>query len=146
MHLRNSAKLAPVARIADGETLFERWIIEKMVGEGTFGRVYFAHDKFLPRSVAIKELKSRWLGESAVVTRFWNEAQAVARLQHPNIVTIIDRRPLDEPPQFIILERLTESLRDLMNREGPLSVLRSTRIAADICSALELAHAHGIIH
>jgi serine/threonine protein kinase len=131
--------------IAIGDTLFGRYVIEKMAGEGYFGRVYFARDKVLPRSVAIKELKSHWVQEPEIMKRFLNDARAAARLQHPNIVTIINVEPEDEP-RFIILERLAESLDELMIREGRLSVQRSTRFAADICSALELAHAHGIIH
>jgi serine/threonine protein kinase len=131
--------------IAIGETLFGRYVVEEVAPEGYFGWVYFARDKVLPRSVAIKELKPHWVQSSEIMKRFLNEAHAAARLQHPNIVTIINVEPQDKP-RFIILEKLKESLRQLMKREGRLSVQRSARIAADICSALELAHAHGIIH
>lgn len=86
-----------------------------------------------------------WLGEPEIMKRFFNDAHAAARLQHPNIVRIIDVKPEDEP-RFIIMEQLAESLRNLMDREGQLSVRRSARIATEVCSALELAHAHGIIH
>ncbi|MGB8259635.1 MAG: serine/threonine-protein kinase [Terracidiphilus sp.] len=132
-------------RIAIGETLFGRYVIEEMADEGYFGWVYFARDNVLPRTVAIKELKPHWLAEPEIVKRFLNEARAAARLQHPNIVTILDVKPEDRP-RFIILERLAESLRSLMKKEGQLPVRRAIRIATEICSALELAHAHGIIH
>jgi serine/threonine protein kinase len=128
-----------------GETLFGRYTVAEKLGEGFFGRVYRAQDKFLPRCIAIKELKSRFLGDEHVMRRFVNDARAAAALQHTNIVTVLDLLP-EANPRFILLEYYPETLRQVLSREGRLPVSRSAKIAIEICSAIGLAHQRKIIH
>jgi eukaryotic-like serine/threonine-protein kinase len=66
-----------------GEILFGRYTVTKKVGEGYFGRVYLAQDKFLPRCIAIKQLKSRFLEAKQVMQRFVNDARAQPRFNIP---------------------------------------------------------------
>lgn len=71
-------------------TLDNRYTILERIGGGGMADVYRAHDKLLDRSVAVKVLRSQFTSDDEFVTRFRREAQAAARLSHPNIVNIYD--------------------------------------------------------
>ena len=73
-----------------GEKILDRFNIISMLGRGGFGSVYLAQDLRLDRHVAIKELESRLLGGSILRKRFVTEAQLMARLHHPNVVSIFE--------------------------------------------------------
>jgi predicted ATPase/tRNA A-37 threonylcarbamoyl transferase component Bud32 len=124
-----------------------RYTVLKRVGEGGKGVVFKARDTVLNRVVAIKMLKNAVTGEEAY-SRFMTEAQAVAKLDHPNIVSIHDIGKEDEK-QFFVLEFVDgESLRDLMHTypEGKCDVQTVLRIGLDICSALQYAHSQEVLH
>jgi tetratricopeptide (TPR) repeat protein/KaiC/GvpD/RAD55 family RecA-like ATPase len=124
-----------------------RYVILKKLGEGGKGTVYKARDTALNRVVAIKMLKTVVSGEEAY-SRFLREAQAVAKLNHPNIVSIYDIGREDEK-QFFVLEFVDGmSLREL-NRtypEGECDVQTVLRTAIDVCGGLQYAHSQGILH
>jgi len=124
-----------------------RYAILKKLGEGGKGIVYKARDTVLNRVVAIKMLKSAVLSEEAY-SRSIREAQAVAKLNHPNIISIHDIGKEDEK-QFFVLEFVDGmSLRDLMKTypEGKCDVQTVLRTSIDICSALQYAHSQGVLH
>jgi tetratricopeptide (TPR) repeat protein/tRNA A-37 threonylcarbamoyl transferase component Bud32 len=124
-----------------------RYAILKKLGEGRKGVVYKARDTALNRVVAIKMLKSAVSGEEAC-SRFIREAQAVAKLNHPNIVSIYDIGEEDEK-QFFVLEFVDGmSLRSLMETypEGKCDIQTVLRTAIDVCSALQYAHSQGVLH
>ncbi len=124
-----------------------RYVVLKKLGEGGKGIVYKARDTVLNRVVAIKMLKSAVLTEEAY-SRFMREAQAVAKLNHPNIVSIYDIGKEDEK-QFFVLEFIDGmSLRDLMRTypEGKCDIQTVLRMGMDICSALQYAHSQGVLH
>jgi serine/threonine-protein kinase len=80
------------------------------------------------------------------VERFRREARAIARLNHPNIVTVIDRGELDSH-QFIVFEHVPgENLKDFVRRRGPLPVDDALALTAQIARGLAFAHEHGVIH
>jgi len=117
------------------------------LGEGGKGVVYKARDTALNRVVAIKVLKSSVLSEEAG-SRFIREAQAVAKLNHPNVVSIYDIGKEDRE-QFFVLEFVDGmSLRELMGTypEGKCDVQTVLRVGIDICSALQYAHSQGVLH
>ncbi|MFZ0965232.1 MAG: protein kinase [Candidatus Bathyarchaeia archaeon] len=124
-----------------------RYAILKKLGEGGKGVVYKARDTVLNRVVAIKMLKSAVSGEEAY-SRFIREAQAVAKLNHPNIVSIHDIGKEDEK-QFFILEFVDGmSLRELMGTypEGKCDIQTILRTGIDVCNALQYAHSQGVMH
>jgi predicted ATPase len=124
-----------------GSILQNRYRIEAELGRGGMGSVYRAHDTLLDRDVAVKVLNDAGL-DTEGRARLLREAQAVARLNHPNIVAVHDAGEAGSAP-FIVME-LVEGF---SLRECPPQTLEETlRIAQQLCAALEHAHAHGIIH
>ncbi|HEV2749854.1 MAG TPA: serine/threonine-protein kinase [Gemmatimonadales bacterium] len=116
------------------------------LGTGGFGRVYRARDLGLERDVAIKVLHPSLTADPAVMERFRREAQLAARLRHPSIVSIYDimsRAGL----QWYTMELVPgSSLAQLVSRRGPLPVEQAVRILDQGLSALEHAHALGLVH
>jgi serine/threonine-protein kinase len=74
-----------------GETIAGRYEVEELVGHGGMSSVYKARDALLERHVALKILHEQYNADEDFVERFKREARSVAQLQHPNIVTVIDR-------------------------------------------------------
>ena len=134
--------MASLERLQNG-----RYAVLKKLGEGGKGVVYKARDTVLNRVVAIKMLKSAVSGEEAY-SRFMTEAQAVAKLNHPNIVSIHDIGKEGEK-QFFVLEFVDGmSLRELMRTypEGKCDFQTVLRMGMDICGALQYAHSQGVLH
>jgi predicted ATPase len=136
-----------------GTSLNNRYRLDAEVGRGGMGTVYRAHDTLLARDVAVKVLSATGLGTEGRA-RLLREAQAVAQLNHPNVVTIHDVGEAGGSP-FIVMEWLAgRSLYDTMvtqGREaaglgGPEGLDRILLITRQVCTALEHAHAHGIVH
>ncbi len=124
-----------------------RYAVLKRLGEGGKGIVFKARDTALNRVVAIKMLKSAVSGEE-IHSRFMTEAQAVAKLNHPNIVSIHDIGS-EDGKQFFVLEFVDgDSLRDLMQTypESKCDVQTVLRIGMDVCSALQYAHSQKVLH
>ena len=124
-----------------------RYAILKKLGEGGKGIVYKARDTVLNRVVAIKMLKSSVSSEESY-SRFMREAQAIAKLNHPNIVYIYDIGKEAEK-QFFVLEFIDGmSLRNLIETypEGKCDIQTVLRIGIDVCSALQYAHSKGVLH
>ncbi len=129
------------------------YTIEALMGKGGMARVYRGYDEKLKRYAAVKvintELESDELREE-YQARFVREARAIARLQHPNIVGVYQFDQLWDlnfmAMQFIEGDDLRHQLEDYHNR-GTLMPLRTiVTIMRDIASALDYAHAHGVIH
>ncbi len=128
------------------KTLDNRYTILEHIGGGGMADVYRAHDKLLDRSVAVKVLRLQFTHDDEFVTRFRREAQAAARLSHPNIVNIYDVGR-DEETYYIVMEYISgETLKERIQREAPLSVEMAVRIAIEIAEALEHAHQNNLVH
>jgi len=101
-------------------------------------------DILLQRPVAIKLLRDD--GGPRSVARFEQEAQILARLHHPNVVTVFDAG-IDGGERFIVMELVEgPTLRELIDREGRLAPERAAEIASGLASALGFAHQHDVIH
>ncbi len=129
-----------------GQLIAERYELEELVGTGGMSSVYRAHDRLLERDVAIKVLHEQFTADGEYVERFRREARAVAQLQHPNIVTVIDRGEQDDR-QFIVFEYVDgENLKALSEREGPLPEREAIELALQVAGALGFAHDQGLVH
>ena len=118
--------------------------IERLLGAGGMGEVYLAYDEKLHRKVALKILPSEFLTNDERVKRFELEAKAIAKLNHPGIVTIYDVGNF-EGVNYIATEFVEgKTLRDLMG--GNFKIRNIVLNSIQICDALAAAHAEGIIH
>jgi serine/threonine protein kinase len=121
-----------------------RYRIVRKVGEGGMGIVYAAYDERLDRTVAVKTMSGLTNDETAR-TRFWREARAAARVNHPNICQIYEIGE-DADELFIAMELLSgESLSDRLGR-GPMSASDVVPIGLEILAALAALHACGVVH
>ncbi len=130
-----------------GALLGGRYRIERPLGAGAMGSVYSAVQDGLGRKVAIKVLHGNLAADRDAVARFQREAQSAAALGHPNIVQVIDFLwPQNEPP-FLVMEQLEgRPLAEAIRAAGKIDSARIARIARQVASALEAAHAAGIVH
>ena len=108
--------------------------------------VFRAHDRQLERRVAIKILHEHYAADPEYLERFRREARAVARLSHPNIVTVIDRGD-DDGRQYIVFEYVEgENLKELVVRSGRLAVPQALELVLAVADGLSFAHEHGLVH
>jgi eukaryotic-like serine/threonine-protein kinase len=129
-----------------GETIAERYDVEELVGHGGMSSVYKARDTLLERYVALKILHEQYSTDDDFVERFKREARSVAQLQHPNIVTVIDRGE-EDGRQFIVFEYIDgENLKEHVVRNGRLDVREALEIAVEVARGLAFAHEQGLIH
>ncbi len=127
-----------------GQTLAHYKILEKL-GEGGMGAVFLAEDTRLHRPVALKVLPSELAAQTEHLERFRREAQAIAALSHPNIVTIFSIED-DGDRHFLTMEAVRgKDLSRLIRGDG-LSAQRVVELAVPIAGALSAAHAAGIVH
>ncbi|MFQ5719263.1 MAG: protein kinase [Acidobacteriota bacterium] len=127
-----------------GKTL-SHYRVLKQIGEGGMGAVFIAEDTRLHRKVALKMLREEMASDPERLERFKREAQAVAALNHPNIVTIFS---IEESPegQFITMELVEGKGLDRLITGGGLSAERILEIAQPLVRALGAAHGRGITH
>jgi len=119
--------------------------IIKKLGSGGMGEVYLALDTKLDRKVAIKVLRSDSLEDERLKKRLLREAQAAAKLDHPNICAIYDVNEADSVT-FIVMQYLEgESLAEKMVRK-PLELSAALALAEQAAEGLAEAHAHGVVH
>ncbi len=129
-----------------GDLIADRYELEELVGTGGMSSVFRARDRQLERRVAIKILHQHYAEDPEYLERFRREARAVARLSHPNIVTVIDRGD-DDGRQFIVFEHVEgENLKELVLRAGRLPVRRALELALAVADGLAFAHEHGLVH
>ncbi len=118
--------------------------IEEKIGTGAMGEVYRATQLSLNRTVALKVLPRAFADRPAFVRRFHEESQALSTLNHPNIVTIIERGNVGKIYFFVMEYVDGPSLQQLMSR--PFTVQEFVRIARGTAAALDYAHNHGVVH
>jgi len=125
--------------------LTERYRVERELGAGGMATVYLAHDVKHDRQVALKLLRPE-LGAILGGERFLQEIKVTANLQHPHILPLFDSGSADGLLFYVMPLVEGETLRQRLDREKQLPVGEAVRIAAEIASALDYAHRHGIIH
>ncbi len=129
-----------------GHLLADRYELISHIARGGMADVWQAQDRALNRRVAVKVLHPQFSNDESFVKRFRREAQAAANLSHPNIVSIFDWGQ-EGMTYFIVMELIDgRSLRDILRSEGALLPRRATEIAAEVSSALAVAHQAGLVH
>ena len=130
-----------------GQTLLGNYVIEEPIGHGAMGTVFSGRHRVLGRRVAVKVLRHHLIADKAELQRFHDEAEAIAKLSHPNVVTILDFGTTSDGIPCIVTEFISgETLLEVLDMEGPLEPWRATRLIQQVLSALIEAHSMGIIH
>lgn len=127
-----------------------RYELVHVLGRGAMGLVYEGRDPRLGRKVAIKTILKTHLADPALAreysSRFVREAQAAARLAHPNIVTVHDFGEDDEV-SYLVMEFIEgRELAQLFDERTPFDLASTVRIVCDLLEALAYAHDHGVVH
>ena len=129
-----------------GTMIGNRYEVVEKVGTGGMADVYRAMDHRLNRYVAVKILKNEYSEDAKFVTKFRQEAQAVACLSHPNVVAVYDVGE-EQGMHFIVMEFVEGiTLKSYIEKKGKLSVREAVGIGIQIASGLEAAHNSHIIH
>ncbi|MET9091105.1 protein kinase [Streptomyces cyaneofuscatus] len=141
-------------RYAGGAVAGGRYQLRDLLGEGGMASVYLAYDSALDRQVAIKTLHTELGREQSFRERFRREAQAVAKLQHTNIVSVFDTGE-DELGgalmPYIVMEYvegqpLGSVLADDIRQYGAMPADKALKVTADVLAALETSHEMGLVH
>ena len=117
-----------------------------VIGRGGMGVVYQAKDPHLDRRVAIKMITGAFSENTDMLKRFFREAQSLASLQHPNIVTVFDLGDLQGTPYFVMEYLEGEGLDSVLANRRPLNLLEKISIITQVCNGLGYAHRRGVIH
>jgi len=129
-----------------GKILNNRYKIIKEIGRGGMAIVYSAQDTLLERRVALKMLRPEYKSDAEFIDKFRQEARAVARLSHPNVVSIFDI-VVDEERIYLVMEIVEgKNLKDIIKERTKLSIVESLEIARQIAAALSVAHDNQIVH
>jgi serine/threonine protein kinase len=128
------------------EKEFAGYRIDSRVGKGGMGVVYRATDLALDRPIALKVLGDELAKDPAFRRRFVSESKLAASLDHPNVIPIHAAGEHDGILYIAMRYVPGDDLRTLMRLHGPLEPERAARLIAQLASALDAAHAHGLVH
>jgi serine/threonine protein kinase len=136
---------APVAPLLVAPKKLGKYLVDQEISRGGMGIIYRARQPELDRTVALKVISPALVADAHFVERFLQEARALGRLNHPNIVHVYDVERADGQ-LFIVMEFVEgTSLRGLMKR-GRVPPDEARRIVTAVCDALDYAHEQGIVH
>jgi serine/threonine-protein kinase len=128
-------------------TSISRYDILEELGQGGMSVVYLAQDTALSREVALKILHEHLAKKPDNRKRFRREAEAIARLRHPNILDVYDVSDESNGRSFIVMEYIPGmNLRQFIDHHGPPPPEVAALMGVEICNALAHAHKHGVIH
>ncbi len=120
--------------------------LDAVVGRGGMGVVYSATQPVIEKRVAIKILNAQYSADPALVRRFTDEARAVNRIRHPNIIDIFSFGQLGDGRHYFVMEYLEGATLGARLEKGTLSLEEAPVFLAQICDALDAAHAENIVH
>ncbi|MFN8160374.1 MAG: protein kinase [Solirubrobacterales bacterium] len=129
-----------------GTVLSGRYRLEARLGSGGMSTVYLARDETLDRQVAVKLMHREMSEQADQLQRFHREARAVAKISHPNVVTVIDAGE-DQGRPYIVFEYVEgETLKQRISRAGALDIQEAIAYAIEIARGLTVAHARQMVH
>ncbi len=134
--------------MSDVAEIAGRYRLEGRLGFGGMSTVHLAMDMRLERQVAVKLLAEHLADDPAFVSRFQREAQAAARLVHPNIVQVFDSGRDERSDQYFIVMEYIEgsSCAEILRDDGWVEVGEALKIIEQACEGLNYAHRHGVVH
>lgn len=119
--------------------------VKQLIGQGAMGSVYLARHEALDRTAAIKVMHA--LGDDPVAAaRFRREGQAIARLRHPNVLTVYDYGEFEGTPYMVIEYVAGGSLAERLKGRGPLEATEALTLLGGIAAGLDYAHEMGVVH
>ncbi len=132
----------PVERVVEG-----KYRLERVIGRGGMGAVFEATDLRLNRRVALKVMTGHLIGSGTALRRFAREAQASAKLEHPNIVRVYDYGTLGDDSAYLVMEHVQGvTWADEMDRLGAFPLPLAADALDQVLDGAEAAHAAGILH
>jgi serine/threonine protein kinase len=129
-----------------GAVLGGKYVLRERIGEGGMGAVFLADQPALGRTVAIKILHPEHANNRALARRFREEAVAASRVRHPRSVTVIDCAVLPDGTPYIVMEHVHGRSLGRVIAEEDVPLPRVIDLALQILSALDAAHASGVVH
>ncbi|CAM4517440.1 serine/threonine protein kinase [Corallococcus exiguus] len=141
-HLCSAQSLQLLGQVLDG-----RYKIESVLGQGGMGMVFRATQTSVQRPVAVKTLNPSLAAAPQFFERFRREAEIASRLRHPNVITIFDFGRAADGTCYYVMELLKgESLKELVKREGPMTLRRAVNLLEQATLGLAHAHDEGCVH
>jgi tetratricopeptide (TPR) repeat protein/predicted Ser/Thr protein kinase len=137
---------AALKPLSTGTVLGERYEIIRLLGQGGMGAVYQAHDRELEREVGLKVIRGDMAANPEILRRFKQELILARQITHKNVIRIFDLGQADGF-KFITMEYIDgRDLQNLLKERKKLEAADAAKIIAQVCRALEVAHAEGVIH
>jgi serine/threonine protein kinase len=138
---------APVGQLKVGDTLAEKYRIERVLGRGGMGVVVAARHMHLGEQVAIKFLLPASLTSPEVVARFLLEGRAAVRIRSEHVARVLDVGALPDGAPYLVMEYLNgQDLQKIVRARGPLPIEEAVDLVLQACEAIAEAHSLGIIH
>jgi len=129
-----------------GQLIDGRYQVVELLWRGATAHVCRVRHRILGRSFALKTLREEWGSNPELVERLLREARALASLNHPNIISVVDSGWLTSGEPYFVMEYAQGVSLDRWLREGPIDADIALEVAGGICEALEAAHRLGIVH
>ena len=122
-------------------------LIQAKIGGGAMANVYLARHESLRRDVVVKVLTRESAAKERTVRRFFREARAAARMEHPNLVMVHDVGTRDETTHYMVMQYVDgEDLEEFIKRRGRIDYQEATKIVMGVAQALQVAHASQVVH
>ena len=135
----------PIERELSGR--IGKYDILRPLGKGAMGQVYLAHDTMLDRDVALKVMVGQIADDPELKARFEREAKSVAKMTHPNVVTVFDLGNHSDGSPYIAMELLKgQDLQKAVRQTPPLTLERKVAVIVQVLAGLAHAHQAGIVH
>jgi serine/threonine-protein kinase len=130
-----------------GRVVADRYQILSLIGEGGMGRVYLTEHVRMGRRSAVKVMSPNLALSADAISRFNREAANAAKINHPNVAQIYDFGETDDGLLYLAMELVEgETLREIIERDGPMPLERAAALTTQIAGALAAAHHLGIVH
>lgn len=127
-------------------TTFGKYQLLKELGQGGFGTVYLAHDRYLDIQRAIKLIHPVLMTDGTFMESFRKEARFAAKLDHPNLVPVYDFGQEDGRFYLVMKYMQGGSLKEKIVKQGPMSPKQASKIFLQVCDGVRFAHSQGVIH